>query len=131
MANKNGFDKLTRSASSAEVTLATSKNRDDNFITFCEDIVKPMQGSFVKLKLIQKMRGKTLEKYLKERTDELLDKLKDGLAPYDGVALGLQWKDFYKKVEEFINLFEDLDSEDEKLFSKALISDFFVRLSLQ
>lgn len=137
MANKNsssqssggkvGATPLTHSASSNEVALAASKNRDDNFITFCEDIVKPMQGPFVKLKLIQKMRGKALEKYLKELTDELLVKLKDWLAPYDGVALGLQWKDFYKKVEEFINLFDDLDSEDEKLFSKAFVSDFFVR----
>lgn len=30
--NEEGFDKLTRSASSAEVTLATSKNRDERWL---------------------------------------------------------------------------------------------------
>lgn len=34
----------------------------------------------------------------------------------------MQWKDFYWKVEEFINLFEDLDREDKELFSNALVS---------
>lgn len=40
MASKNdhGFDRLTRSASSTEVTLATSKNRDLSFIAFCDEL---------------------------------------------------------------------------------------------
>lgn len=95
----------------------------EDFIAFCEE--NDMQGPFVKLKLIHKMRGKALEKYLKECSDKLLVKLKDGLAPYNGVTIGKQWKDFYWKVEEFINLFEDLDDEDEEFFSEALVSDFY------
>ena len=78
-------------------------------MAFCDN--KPIAGPIVKIKLVQKMRGKALERYLKEGSDALLVKLEEGLAPYDGVALGLQWKDFYWKVEEFINLFEDLDRE--------------------
>ena len=84
-------------------------------MAFCDN--KPIVGPIVKLKLVQKMRGKALERYLKENSDALLVELEEGLASYDGVALGLQWKDFYLKVEEFINLFEDLDGENEKLFS--------------
>ena len=102
--------------------MAESKN-GPNFMAFCDN--KPIVGPIVKLKLVQKMRGKALERYLKDSSDALLIELKEGLALYDGVALGLQWKDFYLKVEEFINLFEDLDSEEEELFSEALVGDFY------
>lgn len=103
--------------------MADSKN-GRKFMAFCDENM-PMAGPIVKLKLVRKIRGKALERCLKEGSDALLVKLEEGLAPYDGVALGLQWKDFYWKVEEFINLFEDLDSEDEALFSEALVSDFY------
>ena len=92
-------------------------------MAFCDN--KPIVGPIVKLKLVQEMRGKALERCLKEGSDALLIELEEGLALYDGVALGLQWKDFYWKVEEFINLFEDLDSEEEELFSEALVGDFY------
>ena len=92
-------------------------------MAFCNN--KPIVGPIVKLKLVQKMRGKALERYLKESSDALLVELEEGLASYDGVALGLQWKDFYLKVEEFINLFKDLDGENETLFSEALVGDFY------
>ena len=36
--NDHGIGKLTRSASSTEVTLATSKNRDVSFIAFCDEL---------------------------------------------------------------------------------------------
>lgn len=84
-----------------------------------------MQGPIVKIRLIQKMRGRTLENFLKEASDELLSKLKYGLEPYNGVALGLQWKDFYWEVEEFINLYEDLGIDDEELFANSLVSELF------
>lgn len=92
-------------------------------MAFCDN--KPIAGPIVKLKFVQKMRGKALERYLKEGSDALLVELEEVLASYDGVALGLQWKDFYLKVEEFINLFEDLDCEDKELFSNALVSAFY------
>lgn len=102
--------------------MAESKN-GPNFMAFCDDNIS-MAGPIVKLKLVWKIRGKALERYLKDSSDALLIELKEGLALYDGVALGLQWKDFYLKVEEFVNLFEDLDSEEE-LFSEALVGDFY------
>lgn len=84
-----------------------------------------MQGPIAKLQFIQKKKGKELEQFLKESSDELLLRLKKGLAPYDGVSLGLQWKDFYWKVEEFINLFEDLEPDDEDNIAESLVGDFF------
>lgn len=84
-----------------------------------------MQEPIVKLQIVQKKKGKALEQFLKDGSDELLLRLKTGLAPYDGVALGLQWKDFYWKVEEFINLFEDLDIDDETTIAESLVGDFY------
>ena len=100
--------------------MAETKN-GQNLMGLCNENI-PMAGPIVKLKFVRKIRGKALERCLKEGSDALLVKLEEGLAPYDGVALGLQWKDFYWKVEEFINLFEDLDREDKELFSNALVS---------
>lgn len=86
-----------------------------------------MQGHLLKIKLVRKMRGKSLENYQKVCSDELLKRLQDGLEPYDGMDLGMQWKDLYWKIEEFINLYEDLNAVARDNFSQSEVIELYSR----
>lgn len=77
----------------------------------------------MKLSLIRTISGRELEHFLKKSSDDLLKHLETGLAEYDGVSVGLQWKELYRWVEEFVNLFEALNFEGRVLISRIKLGD--------
>lgn len=80
-----------------------------------------MNGPYVKLSLIRTISGRELELFLKKSSDDLLKRLENDLAEYDGVSVGLQWKGLYRGVEEFVNLFEALNMQ-ESLYSERCMN---------